>query len=687
MSHDVIVVGGGGAGMCAALSAREHGARVLVLERAPQDKRGGNTAFASGTFRMVHHGADDIRKVVPDLTEQEIANTDFGEYTAEQYFDDLGRITQYHIDPDLADVLIHQSADTVHWLHKLGVRFLPNYGRQAFKIDGRFKFFGGSVIYANGGGEGLMEAHFKNAERLGIDVRYGARGVALLRGATRRRRRARRGRRRAARTSAPRPWCWRAAASRPTANGARAISARAGTWRRCAAPASTPATASAWRSTSARSPTASGRAATPAPGSATPATSATVETRHNGFRHSYLYGIVVNADGKRFLDEGADFRNFTYAKYGRVILQQPGGYAWQVFDAQAKPLMRDEYKLRGATKVTADTLEDLATRMQDVDARRSSSRRCASSTPRSRATCRSIPTSRTAARTEGLEIDKTNWATALEQPPFEAYSVGCGITFTFGGLKIDNTGRVLDIEDAPLPGLYAAGELVGGIFYFNYPGATGLMSSAVFGRLAGRSAAGYAKCGLSGSRLRTIFLRRTGSALSPEWNASSASAAVLHLRIEARRVLDLIEPVEAHLLGDAVRHHDQPAFLVIAGDVLVVGERRDVDVVAALPGIRLGLGRPFPLERFEAIPFQIPVQVVARAFDHEDDLLPHVPVDARLLAGLEELHVGFDAHLAGVQLLWTRCLISPSAECSHGMSSASTTLVRSRIPCEIPATA
>ena len=92
-----------------------------------------------------------------------------------------------------------------------------------------------------------------------------------------------------------------------------------------------------------------------------------VETRHNGFRHSYLFGIMVNADGKRFLDEGADFRNFTYAKYGRVILQQPGSYAWQVFDAQAKPLMRDEYKLRGATKVTADTLEDLVTRMQDVD--------------------------------------------------------------------------------------------------------------------------------------------------------------------------------------------------------------------------------------------------------------------------------------------------------------------------------
>src|SRR5262249_23668731 len=96
-------------------------------------------------------------------------------------------------------------------------------------------------------------------------------------------------------------------------------------------------------------------------------------------------------------------------------------------------------------------------------------------------------------RTRGLEIDKTNWATGIEQPPFEAYSVGCGVTFTFGGVKIDNTGRVLDIEDAPLPGLSARGGWVGGIFYFNYPGATGLMPSAVFGRLAGQGAADYAR--------------------------------------------------------------------------------------------------------------------------------------------------------------------------------------------------
>jgi tricarballylate dehydrogenase len=91
-------------------------------------------------------------------------------------------------------------------------------------------------------------------------------------------------------------------------------------------------------------------------------------------------------------------------------------------------------------------------------------------------------------RTDGVAIPKSNWANPIEKPPFTAYAVTCGITFTFGGLKIDTNGHVLDIEDKPLPGLYAAGELVGGLFYFNYPGSSGLMAGSVFGRIAGREA-------------------------------------------------------------------------------------------------------------------------------------------------------------------------------------------------------
>src|ERR1700744_3994620 len=182
MHYDVVVVGGGNAALCAALAAAEKGAKVALLERASEEKRGGNSKFTGGGFRMVHHGAQDIKRVVPDLSDADIARTDFGQYTAEDYLDDLGRITQYYIDPDLAETLVKSSTDTVHWLMGRGVKFLPNDGRQAYNHEGRFKFFGGVVIYANGGGAGLVESEYKAAAKHGIMIRYGARATALLRG-------------------------------------------------------------------------------------------------------------------------------------------------------------------------------------------------------------------------------------------------------------------------------------------------------------------------------------------------------------------------------------------------------------------------------------------------------------------------------------------------------------------------
>src|SRR5262244_1068684 len=181
-SYDVVVVGGGNAALCAALSAAEQGAKVVLLERAPEAKRGGNSNFTGGGFRMVHRGVQDIKRVVPDLSDADIARTDFGEYSAEDYLDDLGRITQYYIDPDLAETLVKNSTDTVHWLMGRGVKFLPNYGRQAYNHEGRFKFFGGVVIYANGGGAGLVESEYKAAFAQGVTMRYGARAQAILRG-------------------------------------------------------------------------------------------------------------------------------------------------------------------------------------------------------------------------------------------------------------------------------------------------------------------------------------------------------------------------------------------------------------------------------------------------------------------------------------------------------------------------
>lgn len=208
----------------------------------------------------------------------------------------------------------------------------------------------------------------------------------------------------------------------------------------------------------------------------------------DGFqKHSYPFGIMVNANGQRFVDEGADFRNYTYAKYGAVILRQPGQFAWQIFDSKVTHLLRDEYRIRQVTRVKADTLEELVSRLDDVNAEQA----FASIREYNAAVRTEIdfnPNVKDGRSTRGLAVPKSNWANTIDTPPFEAYAVSCGITFTFGGLRITPDAQVIDSDGAPMPGLFAAGELVGGLFYFNYPGGTGLMSGTVFGRIAGNSA-------------------------------------------------------------------------------------------------------------------------------------------------------------------------------------------------------
>ncbi len=205
-------------------------------------------------------------------------------------------------------------------------------------------------------------------------------------------------------------------------------------------------------------------------------------------KHSYPWGIYINAEGKRFVDEGADFRNYTYAKYGRVILNQPGQFAWQIFDAKVKNQLRDEYRIKQVTKATANTLEELVKKLDDVDAG-AALKEIKAYNAAVRTDIPFNPNVKDGRRTEGLAINKTNWANTIDTPPFEAYAVTCGITFTFGGLRINTDAQVISTDGEPISGLYAGGELVGGIFYFNYPGGTGLTNGAVFGKIAGASAA------------------------------------------------------------------------------------------------------------------------------------------------------------------------------------------------------
>lgn len=490
-TYDVIVVGGGNAALCAALSARENDATVLLLERAPEDRRGGNSAYTGGGFRMVHHGVETVKSVVPDLSEGEITNTDFGEYTAEQYLDDLGRVTQYYCDPELAETLVLNSTETVQWLHGRGVRFVPRFGRYAFKHEGKFKFFGGTVVEAAGGGRGLVQAEYKAAEKHGVEIRYGTQAIGLIRGSS------------------------GVQGVRVRANGveeeisAKAVVLAAGgfeanrEWRtRYLGPGWDMAKVRGTRYNTGDGIRMAIDAGAQPYGQWSGCHSVSWERYAPDFgeldrpitasRNGYPFSIMVNADGKRFVDEGADFRNYTYAKYGRVVLEQPGSYAWHVFDSQVDHLLHDEYRSKGTTKVQADTLEELVARMEDVhpggflETVREFNVAVKRDVPFN-------PNIKDGKCSTGLAINKSNWANPIEKPPFSAYAVTCGITFTFGGLKIDTAARVLDMEDAALPGLFAAGELVGGLFYFNYPGSSGLMAGSVFGRIAGRGAAAHAR--------------------------------------------------------------------------------------------------------------------------------------------------------------------------------------------------
>lgn len=483
---DVVVVGGGNAALCAALAAAEHGVSVLVLERAPEDESGGNSRFTAGAFRCVYDGVEDLKALMPDLTEQEISVTDFGTYTEEKFFDDMGRVTEYRTDPDLCELLVTKSRETMQWMRGKGVRFAPIYGRQAYKVDGRFKFWGGLTVEAWGGGPGLVEALTTAARKTGIAVVYEARATALIadddgvKGV--RVRHQGRTREIAARAvvlaaggfQANTEWRTRYLGPNWELAKIRGTRFNTGDGIRMALEIGAMATGN-WSGSHAvgwdRNAPEFGDLA----------------VGDNFQKHSYPWGIMLNANGERFVDEGADFRNYTYAKYGRVILMQPGQSAWQVFDAKIIPMLRDEYRIKQVTRVRADTLEELVRKLEDVDADKA----LATIRAYNAAVMTEVPFDpnvKDGRGTRGLAVPKSNWANTVDTPPFEAYAVTCGITFTFGGLKVDTAAQVIDTDGRRIPGLCAAGELVGGIFYFNYPGGTGLMSGSVFGRIAGDTA-------------------------------------------------------------------------------------------------------------------------------------------------------------------------------------------------------
>jgi hypothetical protein len=210
----------------------------------------------------------------------------------------------------------------------------------------------------------------------------------------------------------------------------------------------------------------------------------------------------------RFFDEGSDIRNYTYAKFGRAILSQPSGIAFQIWDSKGIPWLRDEeYRDEIVEKIHASTIEELAEKcaakgLENPKAFVQTVRGYNEAVYQHRREndgqgLKWDPAVKdglsTQSSKQGLKVPKSNWALPLDDGPFVAVKVGCGVTFTFGGLAVDpETAGVVDLSGRVVPGVFCAGEMVGGLFYENYPGGSGLTSGAVFGRKAGRNAAALA---------------------------------------------------------------------------------------------------------------------------------------------------------------------------------------------------
>ena len=486
---DVIVIGGGSAALCAALAAAERGARVLLLERAPQEGRGGNSAVTAGALRFPYGGVEDLSRIVKDPALTQPGKVDVGRYTEDDFLGDLQRVTHGRTDPALGRTLVSQAFPTMEWLSRKGVEFVLAYDRQSFLVGETYRFWGGLVVKARGEGPGLIAALYRAAQAAGVTVQYETRATAL------------------AWDAAAVEWRVQATA------GTRAQEYRAGSAvLACGGFEANPEMRAAhlgpkWKEVKVRGTphnTGDGIKMGLAVGARpfgqwsgchavawdinAPAANDRRAVQHFE-RDSYPLGMYVNIHGERFADEGEDFRNYTYARFGQEIMRQPQRVAFQIFDRKTVRLLKKPYTLTGTTRIQANTLEELA-RAAGIEAR-TFARTVAefNAAVSDRPFNPAVLDGKAAA---ACRPPKSNWAQRLDSPPYVCFPVTCGITFTFGGLRVGSDASVAGPDDQRIAGLFACGELVGGLFYDNYPGGSGLMAGAVFGRRAGAGAAAHA---------------------------------------------------------------------------------------------------------------------------------------------------------------------------------------------------
>ncbi len=484
--YDVIVVGAGNAALTAALAAKEAGARVLVLEKASHAERGGNSRFSGGLFRFAYGSIEDVLDLLPDTKRN--ARVDVGEYSEDRFYGDLMKVTEGKANPELSRKLVEESLGTMKWMAGLGVEWdwTHLWSVEASGI-GR-KYNPGSVLEAKNKGVGLVAALFKAVERAGIEVRYGTalRGLDVNRaeGMVKLSVEGEKGRQQLAAKAVV------LGSGGFEANGAMRARHLGGKWENVKVRGTRHNTGEvltmALEAGASEAGQWDGCHATPIDAFAPDVGDLRLTDRTN--RLSYPFGIMVNRRGRRFMDEGEDLGAYTYAKAGGLILEQSARVAFQIFDRKTMHLLEARYET--SEPVKTHSIDELA---EDLGIAPHGLLNTVREFNMSVFRGTFDPSTRDGNGTSGIIPPKSNWALPLDSPPFAAYPVTGGITFTFGGLKIDTEARVLDTGGTPMPGLYATGEITGEFFYHNYPGGSGLMRGAVFGRIAGSNSAEFTR--------------------------------------------------------------------------------------------------------------------------------------------------------------------------------------------------
>ncbi|MDE0283518.1 MAG: FAD-dependent tricarballylate dehydrogenase TcuA [Gammaproteobacteria bacterium] len=487
---DVIVVGAGNAAQCAAIAAAEAGATVAMLEAADFDQRGGNSVYTIGVYRIGYNGVEDLEKVM-ELSDHEKSTIDFGSYSAGDFYDALMERSNYRADADLIEMIACNSLDAAIWMREHGVRFLPALGVTSQEVDGRHKITSGLAIQMSGGGQAAVYALEDCNRKLGVQIYYETKAVDLLReqGLIRGVKAIHKGREYDLKSKAVILACggfeasaeMRARYLEPKVDllpvrGTR-FNTGLGLKMALAAGAASSGYWSGYHSV------------------AIDINAPTVGDMAIGdpfMRFSTLYGIMVNLDGERFHDEGRDRLVFTYCLLGKKLMDEPGMSGWQIFDQKVTSLLMNEYKWPKATKLEARTIEELAGKLEEEGVNKDNFIRTVHEYNEAvRTDIPFHPNELDGRRTEGLTINKSNWANKLDSPPYVAYGCKAAMTFTFGGVKINTNAEVEDDAGHAIPGLYATGEMVGGLYFERYMGGNGMVAGTIFGRAAGANAAAY----------------------------------------------------------------------------------------------------------------------------------------------------------------------------------------------------